>query len=416
MTARLSRHTLLLLVSNVGGAALSFALSVLIGRALGGVGLGAYTVVLAWVFPLSLLVEFGLSTLATREIAKDEQTAADYLDAMTRARLLLGGIATAALIVLAPFLSADSLVITGLIISAPMIIILPFFSAFTAVFKARGAMWPIPYLNIGMLAAQVILTALAFLTGGGVIAAMIVNVVTSAGQLLAAWAIWRWKFAPSAPAKLRSAPTLTRLLRQAWPFALAALFAALQTRISVILLDNIASTADVGYYAAASRFVEAGRMIPNAFFGALFPALAALALKPDLLRSTFNRAMIGLTVFGVLAGLAALLLAPSLITFAYGDSFAPAAPVLQVLMWSLLFSLLRGGRTLYWYALGREQQVNVVNGAVIVLQLALSLWLIPRLGAVGAAWALLAVEVAGLALLWREIHLPMLGRLRYEER
>src|SRR5690606_28302176 len=60
------------------------------------------------------------------------------------------------------------------------------------------------------------------------------------------------------------------LLRRAWPFALAAILAALQARTGTILLERLTDTTQVGYYAAATRFVEAARMIPNALFGALF--------------------------------------------------------------------------------------------------------------------------------------------------
>ena len=404
MLARLSRHMLLLLVSNVGGAGLSFLLSILIGRALGSEGLGEYAVVLAWVYPLSLLVEFGLGTLATRDLAREVATSAAYLHTVTRARLLLGGIAMLALLVLAPLLSSDPVIVTGLVVSAPMVILVPFTSAFTAVFKARGAMYPIPWLNIGMLVAQVLLTSAVLAAGGGVVLALAVNTLTSLGQLIAAWAIWRWRFHTAVGA--RAVLSLGALLRRAFPFALAGLFAALQIRLSILLLENLATTADVGAFAAANRFVEAARLVPNAFFGALLPALATLAAQPDALHHTFRRSMLGLSAFGLAAGVGISLLAPWLVTSTYGEGFAPAVPVLQVLVWSLVFNVLRGGRTLYWYALGREMQVNVVNGAVILLQIALSLALIPPLGAVGAALGMIAVEAAALALLWREIRLP----------
>src|SRR5215813_4595942 len=99
MIARLSRNTFTLLIGNIGGAGLSFLLSVLIGRALGKDGLGIYSVVLAWVFPLNLLVEFGLGTLATRDVSQDASAGGSYLRAMAAARLWLG-IPVAVLIVL----------------------------------------------------------------------------------------------------------------------------------------------------------------------------------------------------------------------------------------------------------------------------------------------------------------------------
>lgn len=396
MFARLSRHTLILIVSNVGGAGLSFLLSVLIGRFLGQDGLGQYAVVLAWIFPLSMLVEFGLGTLATRDIAQGEHSAGAYLRTMTLARLWLGGAVMVLVYLGAPLLSHDPVVVSGLQISAPMVLILPFYSAFTAVFRARGAMYPIPWLNIGMLLVQVGLTMLVFAFGMGIRAALMVNLATSAGQLAAAWLVYRWRFYTPV---IGQPPSMRVLLARAFPFALAALFVTLQMRLSVVMLEQIAGTSAAGQFAAANRFVEAGRMLPNAFFGALLPALAGLAAQPAVLRQTMQRAMLALGGFGAAAALATLPLAGWLISLTYGVDFAPAAPVLQILMLALFFGLLRGGQTLRHYALGHEQSVNIINGIGVCVQIALNLLLIPALGAVGAAAAFAFVELVTFVLL-----------------
>jgi O-antigen/teichoic acid export membrane protein len=100
----------------------------------------------------------------------------------------------------------------------------------------------------------------------------------------------------------------------------------------------------------------------------------------------------------------------------YGASFAPAVPVLQLLMWSLLPALLRAGRTLYWYALGQESFVNIVTGIAVALQLVLSWWLIPGYGALGAAAATIVVESLAFALLWRPVNMVTLRHWRYARR
>ena len=385
MASRLSRNTLTLLTSNVGSAILSFLLSVLIGRALGGDGLGVYAAALAWVFPLSLAAEFGLSTLITRDVAQNPDTAEAYLRATTIPRLWLGGGLTLLLLVAAPLLSSDPAIVAGLKISAPLILILPFFGAFTAVFRAHQIMWPIPPLNLGMLVIQVTLTAIVFLTGGGVLLALAVNTLTSAGQLVAAWAIYQFRFRRPSASKNVPALQVKALLRRAWPFALAAVLAALQTRAGTILLEQLTPTIQVGYYAAATRFVEAARMIPNALFGALFPALAALTVQPEVLQLTFRRVLLGLGGFGLFMGLVFTVLASGIISITYGAAFTPAIPVLQIAMWSLLPGLLRGGWTLYWYARGREGLTNLITGITLIVQIGISLWLIPRFGAVGCS-------------------------------
>jgi O-antigen/teichoic acid export membrane protein len=337
----------------------------------------------------------------TRDIGLDLRSAHAYLVTVTRSRLLMGGAMMLFLIAAAPLISSDARVVAGLQISAPLVIIGPFFSALSSIYKVQGQMWPIPYLNIGMLVVQVLLTFLALRAGGGVIAVLILNVVTSAVQLIAAWWIYRWRFYDALRARLKAAPALLPILRRAFPFALAAFFATLQTRLSLILLERLASTIEVGYFSAASRFIEAARLVPNAFFGALFPALAVLAADRLLLSRTFRRGMFGVGAFGIAAGLGFTLLALPLLRLTYGDQFVSASLVLQILGWSLLFSLLRGARTLYLYALGQEGRVNRVNGMVIVLQLGLSLLLIPQLGALGVAAIHVVIEIAALALLWR---------------
>ncbi|MBL8163381.1 MAG: oligosaccharide flippase family protein, partial [Anaerolineae bacterium] len=402
----LGRNTATLLVSNIGSTALSFILSVLIGRALGQSGLGVYAAAMAWTFPLSLVVDFGLSTLITREVAQSPDATHAYLRAGTLARLWLGGGLMLATFLAAPILSQDVAVVAGIQVSTPLIIILPFFGLFTAVFRARGVMWPIPWLNLGMLAAQVALTAAVFLLGGGVGAALVVNMLTSAGQLAAAWWLYRRVIQNDTSTYPASVPRegggvdIRSLLRLALPFALAGLLAALGARLNTILLEQWTNPNEVGYYTAAARFVEAGRMIPNALFGALFPLLASLTAQPDAMRRTFRRVLLGLAAFGGAAALAGMLLADSAIRLTYGESFAAAVPVLQLALLSLLPGLLRGGLSLYIYARGGERLVNSVTAAMLIVQLMLGALWIPASGAYGAALVSLIAEIIALALLW----------------
>lgn len=426
MCARLSSNTVTLAVSNIGTAGLSFLLAALLARGLGDGGFGIYAVALAWVLPVSLLAEFGLGTLITRELAAGADQS-KLMRAALPARQIMGGAGVLLLIIAAPFLSADPRAALAIQISAPLVLIQPLYSTYTAVFRARGAMWPIPWLNIGMVAAQVAFTAWLFnaqnpashTLASSLIThdALLINTLTSAGQLIAAWLIYRLRFAghqlsvvttqPSSLIPVHSAlgtpnsepTTALSLLRSAAPFGLAALFAAIQLRLSIILLETLIGPSAAGMFAAANRFPEAARLIPNAFFGALFPALSALAADESYLRRTFRSALLGLAAYGGLAALALTLIAPWLIVWVFGENFAPAVQPLQLLGVALLFSLLRGARTLYWYARRREAWVNLLNFAAILAQAALSLWLIPLHGPSGAALALVIAEAAALAAL-----------------
>jgi O-antigen/teichoic acid export membrane protein len=232
---------------------------------------------------------------------------------------------------------------------------------------------------------------------------LVINTITSAGQLMACWAWYRRRYYVRADG---AGVSLWLLLRQSWNFGLAALFAAVQMRMSAVLLESLRGVSEAGLYAGANRFVEAARLLPNAYFGALFPRLGVLAEDPSAMRQSFRAALLVMLGYGVASAIALGILATPLLVWVYGGAFAPAAMGLIILGVAFIFSLLRGTLTLYRYAQRREAFVNRVNLVVIMVQFALSGVLIPRMGAEGAAWAMLgaeAVAFVALSLLSRSI-------------
>jgi O-antigen/teichoic acid export membrane protein len=386
-----SKNTLYLLIGNVGGTGLAFLLSLLIGRNLGVEALGIYSAVLAWIFSLSMLVDFGISSLFTRNLAQNPDKIPAYLQSGIRQRWLFSGLAIALLLISASFLSDNPSVVLGLRISAPLLLIENLFGLYTAIFRAQERMLPIAALNIGMLLVQLALFVL--LIGQGIIILLAVNMFTSVGRLGLGWYL-------STRTKAEESIRLSLMLKLAWPFALAGLLAVAQQRMGILMLERLSALEEVGNYAAVTRFLEAGRMIPNAFFGALFPALASLSLAPQNLNRYFLRVMLVLSAFGGFVALVGANFALPILSLSYGDDFLGAEMLLKLALFSLLPGLLRSARTLYCYATGRESFVNLVSLITLLLQFALSLWLIPISGALGLIVALLITETLGLLLLY----------------
>src|SRR5206468_431375 len=133
-------------------------------------------------------------------------------------------------------------------------------------------------VNVGGIGLQLALTWIAIQAGGGLIGVAAVLITVNVLQLAATWRFWR-SFNPL-PASDCPQPRIQQVLRRAWPFALAAVLNALQIRLNVLLLEHVSGDVSVGVYSAASRFVEAARLVPGAFFGALFPMLASLVAVP----------------------------------------------------------------------------------------------------------------------------------------
>lgn len=399
MLKRLSRNTLILLLSNVGTAVLAFLLTILVGRGLGEVALGQYAAVMAWIFPLTILADFGIGTLITRDLAQDRQLTHHYVRQALEWRWVLGTGLVVFVWGAAPYLSSDAEIVAGLRITSGMIWIDSVFGIYTAVWRAWENMWPILVLNVGLLTLQVIGTIFVLWQQPGIIGVFVVLVIADALQLIAAWGLWRWKFYAAVPSKtaISKNPAL-QFLQKSIPFAIGGFFATLYVRLLFLLLEILTTSSMVGWFAAASRFTEAAKMPVLALFGALFPMFAALSTDSHQLRLFLRRINLGISFYGLASALIFTFLGSFILNVTFGEKFQSSVPILIVLAWSLIPTYIRQNLAAVHYALQQEKRVNLFLLAILPIQLGLGIVLIRQWGGIGAAWTLLCTE--SLLMLW----------------
>lgn len=398
---RISYNTLILLVNNIGTAVLAFALTVLITRGMGSTVFGQYAATMAWIMPLTVLVDFGIGTLITRNVAQNREAANDYLHLTHPFRWILGSLVIAGIWLLTPWLSSDTNVVMALRVGIGMALIDSLFASYTAVFRAWEVMWPILILNIGLLSLQLIGTVLVIWQKGNVIHLLIVIVTADTLQLLSTWFLWRYirnaspyngKKDTAQPLSPSLALASHQLLKLALPFAWAGILAVLQARIIILLLDSYVDSAELGQYAASSRLLEAARLAPNALFAALFPQLAALIVQPERFQSLFRRATGLIWGYGLAFALVIWIGADRIVRLFFGDEFRDSAMVLRILAWALLPGLLRALFTIKLYAYQQEHLVNNLLVISLAIQIFAGMMLIPKYHLAGAAWTVIIGE------------------------
>lgn len=179
-----------------------------------------------------------------------------------------------------------------------------------------------------------------------------------------------------------------------------ALFALLASwRLGILALMSAPGTVtpdEIGFYAVAHRFLEAGRFFPLAAAAALFPSFAS---RKDPVRP--RQALLLLLPPSVVATIA--LGVPAVSAFAirllFGDGFSAAAGILSVLMLSYPLVGFNAILTHWLIARGRERINALLSLAHLGAHAAGLYWLIPARGAAGAAWAMVGAEaVLALAL------------------
>ncbi|GAB4452342.1 MAG: hypothetical protein Kow0031_34750 [Anaerolineae bacterium] len=386
-------NTLYLLAVNVVNALAGFGLAALLAHSLGDAGFGQFTFAFTWILTLLTFVEFGISTVLVRDLALSPADTPRYLPNSVAVKWLLSAPIAIALIFFAggitPFDSrqaAAALQWGGLFLLAGLA-----YSSYTAVFKAQQRMGLILLTTLpGQLAAVGGVAAL--LTAKTSLAAIVIWLGISQWlQLLIAHRLLVRQPGPRPEFAAISKSFMWRLLKLAWPFALAGLLAALQLRASTLLLAYLAGDQPLGWYSAAGRIGEAARQLPGAFFVALLPALTAISRRQQLARS-LKLSQAGLLAFSLAAALAIVLLAAPLINFIYGPGFQPAIPMLQVLALGLIPALQNSLLVVFLYSRGDERFVNRLIAAGIAINLSLCLGFIPQWGGLGAALALLAAD------------------------
>lgn len=391
--ASVGRNTGWLLAGRVASQALAVLFTVLLAGRLGLVGLGEYAFVAAIVFLANVVTTFGTDMVLVRDIASGGPMARWSAALAVQLGLSLGAIALIWLA--APFVPGQGADVVGALrIYSLSLIPCALFSVCTAVLRGAGRMgWQ---ASLGVAAALVQLVAAWLLVAEGSSLQLVATVllgVQVAGAALG-WAICAALFPEFRTVPRSSTADVSRMIGSAASIGLLGVLGVLYQRAGVLVLAVAAGPAATGWFAGASRVVEASKTGHVAFFGALYPLLARAHARSDR-RDAARIDRLRLLSLAVAAALSAGLLVtgPVIIHVLYGPAFGPSATGLAILALTTLPSTLATFLSLELLAAHGEaftlRALLVSLGALGGL-LAL---LIPALGWLGGCWAVLGAEI-----------------------
>ena len=392
--SRLAVNSSLLLGVNVVSAGLNFVTSIMIARGLKEIRFGQYTFVMACVLSLSLFAEFGLNTLIAREVAQSRSEAGRYLIATSFAKLAFSLPLMIGLWILAPILSSSPEVVVALRLASPLVLLTSLYGSFPAIFRAYERMEPILLVSVTGLGIQCIVTAIIIASGRGLVELTLLAIVIQILQLCMGGLIYLRRY--HSPTQI-DLSFIKHTVRQTVPFGIAGVIGALELRLGIFMLAYISGDEALSQLAVATRITEVFRLLPNAFIGALLPALAVLADRQrgsaSSLEKTFLSAYVGMFLFGALSGACLIIFAEPMITLTYGSNFMLAESSLRWMSLVLPASLLGTLLEIYLYAQHEENFVNWVTAGGVGVQVVIGILLIPLWGAAGAVAAMCIKEL-----------------------
>lgn len=384
----LAKNTLLLTAASVLQKVIAFAYFTVVANVFGDEGTGAYFLALALITTIGVLDDIGLTSVLTREVARKPEDAKAWLQHVLGYKLFTIPVTVVLACVVPGLMGFDAA--TALLVRVAIGVMIADTLSLTFYGVLRG-LQNLRFESVGMFMGQlftactgVVLIATGEATLLWLVLALVVgsvwNALFSGYQVVRrlGWDALRPSFA------MGTAP-----LKAAFAFFLAGVFVKVYGYLDSFVLQAQLGVDAVGVYSVAYKLTYAFQFLPLVFVGALYPSMAASAGDSERLRKIFLAAewYMALVAAPIVFGIATL--APEIIALLYKPTFAPAAGVLQVLIFALLLIFLDFPVGSLLNATHRQYTKTWIMGGTMVVNAVGNFLLIPVLGIPGAAIAAL---------------------------
>lgn len=362
---------------------ISLAYFTMYARELGPNDLGQYYFAISVTSIFAIFIDFGLSNILTREIAKHPEKSSDLLGNILTVKLVLAAITFVFLILWTCFWGYGEITRDLIFISAIAMVLDNITSIFYAI--ARG-FHNLKFESIASVIFQLIVLIISVIIINldldirwlmfSLVSASLFNLVYSA-------IIVYKRF------KLRVHFTWDRvLIRQilwlALPFALYGIFQRFYTFFDSILLFKFAGDRAVGLYQIPFKIIVAIQFLPMAFTASLYPAMSAYwQHNRQQLSITFERAITYSLILGLPIMIGTIALADQIVLL-FKEGYGEAVLPLQISMIAVPFMFLSFPIGSLLNACDRQKR-NTINIAIVAFTSALlNIILIPKFGVMGA--------------------------------
>lgn len=365
----------------------SVAAGILVAHWLGAEGVGQLAVINVAIATVVQVCSFGLPSANTYFISQDQtQLRKAAINSLIFA-LLVGSLLAVGLNYVAElrpewfgFVSAQLIRIASLSIPAQLITLIGL-NILLAVGKIRE-------FNLLDLTGQsfVLINAVLALIVFRADLEMLVIMNTAAAVLISGVVVVLIRMAAQKPALSEWRPDaslLAQMIRYGIKFHIAILAAAIIFRADLLVVNHFRGAAETGVYSVATQFGMLLMLLPGVIGTLLFPRVTAEQDRQGETTSLVTRYTTFVTFFCCLAAVPFSFLLPLI----YGAEFTDASWLLLILLPGVYLVGLESVLVQHFNATGLPRIIPVYWVVTLVVNLAVVFWLVPRMGAQGAALA-----------------------------
>jgi O-antigen/teichoic acid export membrane protein len=377
------RQSLISLGSNLAITAIGYIATVYIAHTAGAGPLGAFYLFLAYYSIANLFADGGISGAATQRISEGSEED-QFFSAHIAVKIVLLPLVLTAILLLEPFMI--DFTSGGLFVWLLLAVVVG--SAAGIVSCGVYGSGKVGVLQIAELAGtlvrtivQVIAVFLGFLAAGlagGFIAGVITGLIINLRFLEKKPVIFGWRH-------------VTSMIPYASFVLLTGGLAVIVGYADTILVGYFMNSEDVGFYRTSFQLTTLALLGATALSTTLFPRISRWRKEGDFesIRAVISRSYTYSLILAIPVCIGGILLSDLLLYYLYGSPFAVAAPALNVLFIVQLVTIFQAIDSAALSAFKRPGMVFYANLAAAVAVVLLDILLIPMLGIMGAACALL---------------------------
>ena len=393
MSISVAKNTIFITSAYIGQKIVSFVYFTLIARNIGAENTGKYFFALSFTTIFVVFVDLGLTSVLVREAARIKERTQDYFSTILSVKIILGLLSYLASFIVINLLGYSVEIKQLIYLSAVTML---FDSLHLSIYGVMRALGNLKYEAIGIVGSQFITLIfgtvflyfhkpLIFL----IIAFVVPSFLNVCFASLMLYKKYQIKLKPRFDKNI-----FNHLAKIAVPFALAAIFARVYSYIDSIILSKLVGDIAVGWYSIPYKITFAFQFIPMALTAALYPRFSeSFIFDKEKLSFYFQKGMkyLMIIVFPITIGI--IVLAKDIILSLYTSEFLPSILPLKILMISLIFSFLSFPIGALLNACNKQITQTAIVLFILLVNISLNLFLIPKYGITGAAIAALTGNI-----------------------
>jgi O-antigen/teichoic acid export membrane protein len=390
---KILKNTLLLSGSQIFGRAVGFLYFVFLARSLSVENLGIYSWILGFGYNFYPLADFGIERAILKKLPREIEKSKYYLSRLFLLRLLLAIIFSFFAVLIAFTIGVGNTKILYLLIFSLALLPYNLIQLLATVENAKEN--STTYAKATIL-GPIILSLLGILIIKFNLDLLWLFLAFTIANLIVLAEIFRSN-------KIEIKMTLKidfefwiNIIKESWVFALIITLAVFYIRIPLVMTGLLLNDYQTGIYGSASRFVEAGILIPQSLSLALFPLSSKLLIKDRAkLKKIYYKSVFLLFVISFLFGATMFFGGRFIIPIIYGLEYVDAIPVFSLMGILMIFFFINSLPGNIIHNSDKVKKFLPFSFLNFVIALVGCLILIPMLGVVGGVVAMIIGEIFG---------------------